>query len=77
MKNQKVNRTEGLSQWHSTINLDHLNNGGSLIHEGVEFVLGGKELYCRKANSEESLQACGDMKADDFILMLIGAEQKA
>lgn len=61
--------------WYSTINLERLNNGYTIIAEGVEYCLAGKELFCR-ASEKEPFEACGDMKADDFIKVLILGERK-
>jgi hypothetical protein len=61
--------------WYSTINLAHLNDGGILVAEGVEYCLAGKKLFCR-ASEKEPFEACGDMKADDFIKVLILGEHK-
>ena len=61
--------------WYSTINLERLNNGYTIIAEGVEYCLAGKELFCR-ASEKQPFEACADMKVDDFIKVLIIGEQK-
>jgi hypothetical protein len=73
-----MNREELLklkSDWHSCASLAHLNDGGILVAEGVEYCLAGKKLFCR-ASEKEPFEACGDMKADDFIKVLILGEHK-
>ena len=61
----------------STINLEHLNRGGSILSDGFEYRLEGKALFCRNIDTGKNFGYCGDMKADDFIMdVLVSGQQK-